>query len=655
MTTSHSFKFKRFGDSVTKFFRLFSVIFASAMLWGCGGSSGTNNGATSAMIGTPTVTDIRSASAADNSGLTSAEAAKEFVAAVATVPLMTDKEAYDIAINLWRDDDLTRHPKGSCAGCHGADFFDLSRIGAAEVDILRRSQIDGASALEAKALAQAIKAQRLQFSMPATNPRTFRPFQPGGSVLLPELATGTDPAFMIPVKRDIAFAKQLEPLLPRLFGSRIDNLADAKIARDQIIDLVNGTNLAGANPKLLNMRKLPSGIEYPRWSADFHHGAKEGTFNDWIADIAHDPKPEKKAEWQALQNAYLKDSSNENFWKMFNSVTALTSLPLLGACEPLNGPIACGAVDDFNRNKFLSSLIGQHIMRLESKGAVDTFLRGAVSMAYIDTDPLLTFMNTRPNVRMLPAAPWEVGDMGRVIFESNASAGSLRTNLKSLGFPEFALNSIDPNKSAIEEERDLRLAWFWLGFTFDTSMARISKSNATRVGEYMVGTLVEERMFNHMMFSGLARLVTTGFIPEATVINVNGKAVQSPPKFMMEYGYLWGYGRAVLDNTWNENRNLTVPPGVKAEMTDYFSRMTGNGFRMSTLLQLDALNKNQLNTNEIAAVTDWLKDSVLNNAVRRGGLYAMYEHFNKYYPTTLAQDVALLDSLRIKLNIASPW
>jgi hypothetical protein len=91
----------------------------------------------------------------------------------------------------------------------------------------------------------------------------------------------------------------------------------------------------------------------------------------------------------------------------------------------------------------------------------------------------------------LPNHFWEVGDMGRVMLESTQTLGSFKGNLASLGFPQFAVDSIDPDRSALAEKQALQMAWFWIGFTQDPSFSRISKSNTTKVGEYMVGTLIE--------------------------------------------------------------------------------------------------------------------------------------------------------------------
>jgi hypothetical protein len=651
-----NFKFTAVGSA-----SLLASAITSLLVSACGGGSPSAppSANSTANASSASVNETAFLSTGRSSGIATNEETKAFAAAAATVPSMSEKEAYDIALQLWRNDDVTQHPKGSCSGCHGADFFDLTRAGATDADLLRRAQVDGATPLQAKALVQAINQQRSQLKVPVTNARTFRPFQPGGEVLLPALS---DAPHIVQVKRDIAFAKSLQPLLPTLMGTRISSLEMAKRAKNELLDLINGTNLVGANPRLLNLRKLPTGIVYPRWSADFHHAGDEGTFNDWVADIAHDAKPETKAQWHAVQDAYLADGNNVNFWKMYDAASNILQVPLLGTCT-IAGSISqmtCNSVKAFNRDKFLAALIGQHMMKLELAGNVDTFLKGGIAFSYLDTDPAFSFMNTRSNLKMLPANPWEIGDQGRVMLESTAAVGSFKENLAKVGFPEFAQNSIDPLKTAIQEERDLRLAWFWLGMTFDSSFDRIGKSNATRVGEYMVATLVEERMVNHMMFSTLTRLVSKGFMQDANVVQLNRatKLSNVTPKYMMEYGYAWGYNRTVADNLWNEDKNIKFPQALKDESNALYGSLTGNGFRMSVYLQLDAINSGLLSDSEITNLKGWLDNSInvyANNAIKLGAFDAMNKHFVRYHASDLAADQALLSGLKTQLGITTNW
>lgn len=577
--------------------------------------------------------------------------------------VLSNAEAKDMALKLWRDDNLAAHPKGSCAGCHGADFFDLARVGSTDTDMLRRAEIDGASKQEAAALVQAVKAVRGEMNLPAQNARNFRPLQPGGSVLLPDL---TDLPHVAAVKRDVAFGEQLKTLLPTLMSGRIDSLAKAQRARDELVDLAQGTNSQGSNPGKLTMCSLPTGMLYPRWSADVHHGADEGTFNDWTADIAHDAKPAFKQQWQALQTAYLADPGNENFWRMYFNARDMTQLPLLGSCTSSGS--ACGVTDDFNKHKFLSALMGQHLMRLERTGKLDTFARGAVAFSYLDTDPAYSYMKANNTaLAFLPSPIWEVGDNARVLLDSENKPGSFKQNLANLGYPLFAQNSIDANRSAIEEETALRLAWFWIGFTFDPSMSRISagrsQSNATRVGEYMVGSLIENRYFNHHALATLMRLATKSSLPEANVQRQNSTSTLAKitPKYVMEYGYAWAYGRLSLKNMWNESQKVVIPATLKAESDAIFSALTGNGLRMSLYLQADQLDKtgtNALSSGELSQLKSWLTDSIntTNGNTLKGTLCHIYKHFKDHHAASaLPSDEALIEALRAKLNVANNW
>jgi hypothetical protein len=569
-----------------------------------------------------------------------------------TPAAMTDSQAKEMALRLWRNDDLRQHPKGSCAGCHGADFFDLARIGSTDADITRRATLDGASTEQAQALAQAVRAMRTELQLPTTNARQFRPFQPGGNVLLPDL---TDAAQVANAKRDVAFATQLQTLLPTLFGERITTVAQAKQAERELLDLAAGSNIGRANPQGLNLRNLPTGVQYPLWSADLHHGKSEGTFNDWIADIAHDPKPERKTEWLALQDAYLQNPSNDNFWRMYAAARVMTQLPLLGNCTlgttgGVNTGNKCPATDDFNKHKFLSALKGQHMLRLQARGELDTFLKGSIAFSYLDSSS-----QTYATSPFLPSDMWEIGDRGRVMLETTQEAASFKGNLAALGFPQFAQDSIDPLRSAGTEQTVLRKAWFWLGFTLDPGFSRISKSNATTSGEYMVATLVEERMYNHMHFSALMRLVTKGNLQEANMKGVNNVKTAQPDlvRFIAHYSYATAYGRTKIN--WNEDRNTKIPSDVKLEAERLFAKLAGNGFRMSLLLQTDALDSGKLTASDRARVIDIMSNSINTNNPNGGTIYGlaynMHDHFEAYHKATQAEDEAMIKALLEKLGI----
>jgi hypothetical protein len=552
--------------------------------------------------------------------------------------------ARQAALALWRDDNLAVHPKGSCSGCHGADFFDLAAIGSTSTEITRRAKLDGATDQQAEALVAAVKEIRESFRVKVPNPRSFRPFQPGGHVLLPNLS---DAAHIQPVKRDIAFGNQLRTLLPTWFGPRIDSLAAAHKARDEMLDLAHGSNGAGANPQRLNLRSLPTGIPYPLWSADLHHSAAEGTMNDWLSDVALDPIPANKVAWHALQNAYLDNPSTENFWRMYSAVRTMTQAQPGGTCVLDNN--ACYAAGQLGLRKLRTALMGQHMLRQKVLGR-DDFLRGPLAFSYLDTDPTLSFMLSNPKPHQLPADPWHIGDSARVMLADSDAAGSLRSTLGKLGFAGFVINGVDPQRSESAEQQATRLAWFWIGFTQDPSFQRISGSNSTRTAEYLIGSLLEERMFAHNSFMAHMRLLSKGYLQQANMTSTgsgaNTQLVAQPTYFGMDYSYFWGYGRPVLK--WNESPKfgITFDTNLKAQAAEQWARLTGNGFRMSAWLQMEAFDLEPLKSNAVLRQ--------LAQSTAAGSFAPLREHFNAYHAATLAQEEGLLQMLANKAGVPLP-
>ena len=523
------------------------------------------------------------------------------------------------------------HPKGSCAGCHGPDFIDLAVIGSTRDDIVRRAEIDGATPDQATALADAVEYLRADHQIPARNARTFRPFQPGGAVMLPD---HDGPLHVARVDRDIAFGQQIERLLPTLFGPRVTGLEHAERARGEMLDLVHGTNDHGANPDRLNLRSLPMGMPYPLWSADLHHG--EGTFNDWIADIAHDVKAEYEAEWTALVDTYLDDPSRNNFWRLYAAAETMTEAQQLEDCtyDGQGAHLACEATEDFNRNKFQSALMGQHLMREQLAGREGELLGGgALALSYIDEDPELRFMLDRKSPNFLPSNLWEVGDRARVMLDNDNTEGSFRVLLAELGFPVFAQESVAEDAASKVEQHDLRRAWFWLGFTTDPSFARMHPSNSTKVGEYMIASLLDVNMHMHNSFAAHMRIIAKGTLPEANVARFDqrlGQIERVPPAMRLNYNYFIGYNRTEL--RWKEDRrnDTLLPQGLKDTQAALWHRFNANAFRMGMELYLAEVESG-------AEATDVVT-------------YPIKVHFDLYQPEHKAEDYALLNRVQAALG-----
>lgn len=515
---------------------------------------------------------------------------------------------------LWRDADPAKHPKGSCSGCHGADWFDLARAGSSDADLVRRAMIDGATRPQAETLVEAVRAYRARYRMPPAEARSFRPFQPGGTPL---------PGANAP-ERDVAFAEQLETLLPTLMTERpIRDLADARRAQAEMADLVLGTNAAGANPRRLDLRRLPVGVVYPLWSQDIAHNP--GSMNDWLGDVARDVRPEFATEWHALLDAYLARPDNETFWAMYGAVDRML--------RPIDSTIT---VRSFLDAKFKSALIGQHLLRMEQLGRLDEFARpGGIAFAYLD-DPAMRRLANLGTHKELPAVLWDVADRARSTFGGRGMPGFAVENLAEAlrlgGAPSFVTASVDQGMRWRDEEQAIRLAWFWLGWTFEPTLQRSGPSNSTRSGEYSKQSLHRAGMLVHMAFHEVARAVAERVIPAAGFDPRTG-VTTAAPVWRLEND-LWAYGHWRLPSP----RDIPASDAVRARQRTLHSRFLGNWFRMQAYLHLDAA-----------------AGAPIPQVERIGDQVSHLRQFlTEQQPATLAADLELLRRVLATAGINSP-
>lgn len=482
---------------------------------------------------------------------------------------ITGNADYDAALAIWRKP----REKDSCAACHGPDFIDLAQIGTTDTDLVRRAIIDGASPAEAQTLLTAIKSMRSRYAIEPRDPRTFRPFQPGGAVL--PGATS--------IERDAAFGDELTQRLPTIAGTvPIQTLADARRARDELL--------------AIDFDHLQLGIAFPRWSADIAHGAAEGTMDDWIADLPRVPRPEMAAAWTALQDNYLRDPSDFNFWKLYFAADEMT-MGFAGVA-PVD-PADIRKSHDLSLVKYRSALIGQHLLRtqaLRRRG----FVRGQTAFSYLATDPAFSVPFAREAVTLrtgdrleefLPNPMWEVGDFKRRDHSPSAltlgqpgnigSQDRLGDQLRLLGYPRFVIDSVDADRTVEQEDDEVQLSWFMVGLRFDPGLLRTHPSNSTKVGEYLHLQLWKRDYFVHRAFTQFLRMVVRSYGPNATI--------KPPPPFRLKFHYFSAYNRA-MPTRWNSDPTNKVGPAIKAHQLDVYKRITANLFRMSLLLHEEALD-----------------------------------------------------------------
>ncbi len=512
-------------------------------------------------------------------------AIKIFLAAAVGIPGIiatfgqtnNDAETLRVGLLAWR----APRTIGSCNTCHSPDAFDLSVINISDENLRRRAIGDGATNAEADAIVNLVQMNRRKFNIKKPlDPVNDRPFQPGGKVL----------AGATPAERDIAFGRMLKTKIPTLMGDPIDSEEKAILAARELM--------------AINLRGLPVGVEFPRWSEDHFHGVQRGTMNEWIPDIARLPLAGKETEWLALQDKYIADPSEKNFWAMYDAVVTLTAPQFTTSYY----------VDFFERDRMRSHLIGQHLLREQYLPTHISIVRGHTAFAYRAAGlPIST-------KKWLPNPWWEVGDFARVMLDN--STINARTNLKNLGYPDVITNRIDPVLTGETMQTSIRMPWFWLGFTLDPGLKRINGSNSTLVGEYLTANLYENKMFVHNDFMSVTRLVSAGFDPDSPSDSRNAKG-ELTQFFDGTFSYTVGYGRAMLrqGNFIEANGTSKLNP----EHIELHKTLMGNSFRMSLYLMRAQLQ-------------------------RRGGTFttpgitltSMKEFFDFFEPTRATQNNALI-------------
>lgn len=257
---------------------------------------------------------------------------------------------------------------------------------------------------------------------------------------------------------------------------------------------------------------------------------------------------------------------------------------------------------------------------------------------------------------MLPSPLWEIGDaMGRValrgrVTRCNSREQTSRERATSLGLPSFVQDSVSDITCTAKDGHDIRLSWFWLGFTMDPSFARISAGNSSRTAEYLVGSLMEARLFNHNAFMTHMRLLSVSHLDESAAVadrrSSSGvrRIANDRLDQVTEYSYFLAYNRNLLTqwNQWFESRphgGAPLPVGLKERSTQLWSTQVSNGMRMTSLLLLDMLQQQPERISK-----SWIKRTI--NDIERGRFMASQRaHWARFQPQHQTEDLALVAAL----------
>jgi hypothetical protein len=240
---------------------------------------------------------------------------------------------------------------------------------------------------------------------------------------------------------------------------------------------------------------------------------------------------------------------------------------------------------------------------------------------------LFKFMEFLPGADM-----WEVGDTTRSVLGQQISndADTAKNRLRVLGFPQFVVDSQRADINWLDAEDELRLPWFWIGFTIEPTLKRINGSNSTKVGEYMHETLKNTRMFIHDAFSQAYRIGAQG-----TLASTPGQSIVYAP----DYGYFMAYGAEIVN--WNEDPRIgaVYEQSVKDEQVAMWHQFIANNFRMNMYLYREALQNGSARN--------------ANGTLRPANmpLCAAKNHFDRYQPAYRAHDYALIAGLAADMGV----
>jgi hypothetical protein len=246
--------------------------------------------------------------------------------------------------------------------------------------------------------------------------------------------------------RDAAFARSLkEEVGLRLLGDPIRTVEQAHAAEAQLMGL--------------DLTRLRVGIPIERWTEDGFHGAASNVATEWIPMLARRPAPGQEGGFEGLAEAYRRDPSDANLWRLYDSIEALTVA---------DGPSLAAR---WSLRKYQAVQVASHMLLHRSRKVPDPFAGAGV----VD-DPA-----ARRGLAIAHNPFWRVGDAIR--------QNPLNCNQPDpcTTFPPTLDVTVAPGDEARERQSyEDKLSWFWLGFTLDPALVVTEDSLATVTGDYFL-------------------------------------------------------------------------------------------------------------------------------------------------------------------------
>jgi mono/diheme cytochrome c family protein len=332
------------------------------------------------------------------------------------------------------------HLGNACINCHSPDGIELAVIGFNDGDVTRRA-LDHVPWEDVPHLVDYVHAlrRRLGITTPC-DPLGWRPFQPAGAPLPGDTVAA----------QDAAFGRMLEERGYRVMTGRLDSVADAHAV---------AAELAG-----LDLKRLPIGINLPRWSEDPFHGEAHRSHNDWMTDLARVPVD---GGWYRILDEYLQDPTDTHFATVLRAAAQATTLGKTDGpadASAYGGGRARGHVEATSLLKYVSVLIGTHLMRTHLSGDRDYLERGPYALSALTA----TATSIDRSGSDAPNNPFlDIGSTNAEGFCYND--GNCRENaLKAV--PTSAFEDLPFPKTDVTYTSSLSHPWFTLGQIFDQSL-----------------------------------------------------------------------------------------------------------------------------------------------------------------------------------------
>lgn len=440
-------------------------------------------------------------------------------------------------LEAWRKPGVIQQG-AACANCHAPDALDLAYFDFDDKTLNRRAephvgefsfQLTGS---DFGKIEKMIDALRIKFDIEPRDHMNFRPLQPGGEVLPGNTAADRDNAFGQQLA-DMGFIFATEPVL---------SLEDAVEHRDAWLQV--------------NPRTLKIGIPFNRWSEDPHHGVSHATMADWLPDLPRLPREGRAADWYRLQDTYLQNPTDENFWAMYDNENRYTTA------------IFDGSSERFFHKKYRSVLMAQHMFRKE-----------------------LMQQEEFPNRPTLAWFPTRNDDIDNPIWDIGLIAHGLRggpDDPTDFEMPPEVLLRSKPSGSIDEQMNDIRVPWFYAGWLFDQGLQHSGGGDATTQARYFTLHMhIDDGYPIHNAFAITRKLVVENFDDE---IHDTGKPLNANYE---NFG-----NRAFREEPENE------------QAKEIYRLLTENSFRMMSLLIQEEVSTNGVPTGteeNQERVANWLE------------------------------------------------